>query len=161
MSTAPTRTVHDLTGLLLHAGHVLQTRLTAALAEIGITPRDQCVLWHAMEAERTQIQLAELADLDKTTMVVTVDKLEKAGLAERRPSTTDRRARIIHVTEEGRRVVAEGTKIVDRVHGEVLAELPASERNAFADALVRLVDGYLATPVECDQPVRRARQPAQ
>jgi MarR family transcriptional regulator, transcriptional regulator for hemolysin len=159
MSTsAPTRTVRDLTGLLLHAGHVLQTRLTAALAEIGITPRDQCVLWHAMEAERTQIQLAELADLDKTTMVVTMDKLEKAGLAERRPSSADRRARVIHVTEEGRRVVAEGTKIVDRVHGEVLAELPAGERDAFADALVRLVDGFLATPVECDRPVRRARQ---
>jgi DNA-binding MarR family transcriptional regulator len=158
-SSAPARTVPDLTGLLLHAGHVLTTRLTAALAEIGITPRSHCVLWHALEAERTQIQLAELADLDKTTMVVTMDKLEEAGLAERRPARKDRRARIIHVTDEGRRVAAEATKIVDRVHGEVLAALPPVERDVFAAALGRLVDGYLAAPVECDQPVRRARQP--
>jgi len=48
-----------------------------------------------MEAERTQIQIAELAYLDKTTMVVTVDALEKAGLAQRRQSSTDRRARIV------------------------------------------------------------------
>ncbi|HEY7488726.1 MAG TPA: MarR family winged helix-turn-helix transcriptional regulator [Streptosporangiaceae bacterium] len=159
MSTsAPARTVRDLTGLLLHAGHVLTTRLTAELAEIGITPRDQCVLWHALEAERTQIQLAELADLDKTTMVVTVDKLEKAGLAERRPSSKDRRARVIWVTEAGRRAVEEGTKIVDRVHGEVLSALPPDQAAAFADALVQLTEGYLATPIECDRPVRRSRQ---
>jgi DNA-binding MarR family transcriptional regulator len=159
MSTdAPERTVPDLTGLLLHAGYVLTTRLTAALAEIGITPREQCVLWRAMEAERTQIQLAELTDLDKTTMVVTVDRLERAGLAARQPSSTDRRARIIAVTDAGRRAVAEGAKIVDRVHGEVLLALPVAERQAFADALVRLSEGHLAAPVECDPPVRRARQ---
>ncbi|HEX6470659.1 MAG TPA: MarR family winged helix-turn-helix transcriptional regulator [Streptosporangiaceae bacterium] len=160
MSTgaAPDRTVPDLTGMLSHIGHVLTTKLTAALAEIGLTPREQCVLWHALEAERTQAQLAELADLDKTTMVVTVDRLERAGLAERRPSSTDRRARIISVTEAGRRAVADGTKIVDRVHGEVLAALPSDERQAFADALVLLLEGPLATPVECDRPVRRARQ---
>jgi MarR family transcriptional regulator for hemolysin len=144
--------------MLLHTGHVLTTRLTAALAEIDITPREQCVLWHAMEAERTQIQLAELADLDKTTMVVTVDRLERAGLAERRPSGTDRRARIISVTEAGRRAVAEGTKIVDRVHNETLSALPTEERRLFAAALTRLFEGQLSTPVPCDQPVRRARQ---
>jgi MarR family transcriptional regulator for hemolysin len=35
------------------------------------------------------------------THVVTVDELEKAGLAERRPSSRDRRARVISVTEAG------------------------------------------------------------
>ncbi|MEU6739809.1 MarR family winged helix-turn-helix transcriptional regulator [Streptosporangium sandarakinum] len=157
-TSAPPRTVRDLTGMLMHAGHVLTTRLTAALAEIGITPRDQCVLWHAAEAERTQIQLAELADLDKTTMVVTIDKLERAGYAERRPSSTDRRARIISVTEEGLRIVAEGAKIVDRVHAEVLAALPEGERQAFVDALMRLVGGPLSEPEEGGGPVRRSRQ---
>src|ERR1700747_249794 len=93
-TSAPTRTVADLSFLLTHAGHVLATQMAAAFAEIGITPREYCVLYHAMEAERTQIQLAEVSDLDKTTMVVTVDELERAGLAERRPSSTDRRARI-------------------------------------------------------------------
>jgi len=35
MSTLPSRTVADLTGLLNHAGHVLETQLAAALGEIG------------------------------------------------------------------------------------------------------------------------------
>src|SRR4051795_6052157 len=98
---APARSEPDLSFLLDHTSHVLRTRMAAALAEVGMTARMHCVLVKALEEERTQIQIAELGDMDKTTMVVTVDALEKAGLAERRPSATDRRARIIAVTEKG------------------------------------------------------------
>jgi len=154
----PVRTVEDLTGLLNHAGHVLETMLTAALAEIGLTPRTQCVLLHALEAERTQIQIAELAYLDKTTMVVTVDELERAGLARRRASSADRRARIIAVTDAGRRAVAEGTRIADRVHRDALEALPREQRAVLTDALTRLAEGHLSTPVESERPVRRARR---
>jgi DNA-binding MarR family transcriptional regulator len=157
MAETPLRTVPDLTGLLKHAGHVLETQLTAALAEIGLTPRMQCVLINALDQERTQIQLAEIAYLDKTTMVTTVDALEKAGFAERKPSATDRRARIIAVTEAGAEAAQEGQRIVDKVHAEALGALAASQRAPFADSLIELVNGQLATPVEA-QPVRRSRQ---
>jgi DNA-binding MarR family transcriptional regulator len=159
MAKTPPRTVPDLTGYLTHAGHVLETQLSAALAEVGLTLRMQCVLRHALEAERTQIQIAELAYLDKTTMVVTVDALEKAGYAERKPSATDRRARIIAVTEAGARIAQEGQRIVDRVHADALEALAAAQRKPFVEALAELVDGHLSTPVEA-QPVRRARQRA-
>jgi DNA-binding MarR family transcriptional regulator len=155
---APIRTEPDLSFLLDHASHVLRTRMSAALAEIGLTARMHCVLVHALEEERTQIQLAEIGDMDKTTMVVTVDALEKAGLAERRPSGKDRRARIVAVTEEGARVAERSQEIVDRVHEEALATLPADERKVFLRAMNRLVTGHLASPAENPRPVRRARQ---
>ncbi|HEY9389498.1 MAG TPA: MarR family transcriptional regulator [Mycobacteriales bacterium] len=154
----PTPSFPDLSRLLSHTSRVLTSQMTAAFTEIGISPRAYCVLFHAMEAERTQIQLAEVCDLDKTTMVVTIDELERAGLARRRPSDTDRRARIISVTEAGERIVAEGAKAADRVHGDLLAAVPAGEREAFVNALSRLVEGHLSTPAECDRPVRRTRQ---
>ncbi|GAA5012231.1 MarR family winged helix-turn-helix transcriptional regulator [Kitasatospora paranensis] len=150
--------VADLSALLTHTSHVLATRMTAAFAELGITPRAFCVLHHALETERTQIQLAELSDLDKTTMVVTVDELEGAGLAERRPSRTDRRARVIHVTPAGEQAVADGARIADRVHQDVLDALPADDRAAFVRALSALSEGHLAVPVESERPVRRARR---
>jgi DNA-binding MarR family transcriptional regulator len=159
MSTsAPTRSVADLSYLLTHAGYVLSTQMTAAFAELGITPRDYCVLYHAPDAERTQIELAEISDLDKTTMVGTVDELEKAGLAERRPSGTDRRARIVSVTEAGRQAVADGAKIPDRVHCAVLEALPADQDEVLVDALTGLAEGFLSTPAESGPQVRRARQ---
>jgi MarR family transcriptional regulator, transcriptional regulator for hemolysin len=132
--------------------------MTAALAEIGMTPRGHCVLTHALGGDLTQIELARLADLDKTTMVVTLDELEKAGLAERRTAPSDRRARVIAVTPEGHRVAAAGAKIVDRVHREVLLALPPAERDLLTSALTLLASGPLATPVDCDRPVRRPRQ---
>lgn len=155
---APTRTDPDLSFLLDHAGHVLRTRMAAALAEIGLTARMHCVLVHALAEERTQIQLAELGDMDKTTMVVTVDALERAGLAHRRPSAHDRRARIVVVTEEGARMAERSQQIVDQVHREALAALPAAERAVFLRAMQALVTGELASPAEGAQQVRRARQ---
>jgi DNA-binding MarR family transcriptional regulator len=155
---APTRTEPDLSFLLDHTSHVLRTRMAAALAEIGLTARMHCVLVHAVESERTQIELAEIGDMDKTTMVVTVDALEKAGLAERRPSGKDRRARIVAVTEEGARVAEQSQEIVDRVHEEALATLPADQRKVFLQAMNLLVTGHLASPAENPPSARRARQ---
>ncbi|MFE3017958.1 MarR family winged helix-turn-helix transcriptional regulator [Streptomyces sp. NPDC059256] len=155
---APVRTQPDLSFLLDHTSHVLRTQMAAALAELGLTARMHCVLVHALEQERTQAQLAELGDMDKTTMVVTVDALEKAGLAERIPSPHDRRARIITVTDEGARVAAESQRIVDRVHARALDTLDEGDRQVLLQALNQLAAGHLATPSESPRPARRARQ---
>jgi DNA-binding MarR family transcriptional regulator len=155
--TTPARTVTDLSFLLCHCAHVLTTRMTAAFAEIDMTPRGYCVLTHALQGEYTQIDLARMSDLDKTTMVVTLDDLEAAGYARRIPSRVDRRARIVAVTQAGERMVAAGHEIADRVHREVLEELPDEQQEVFVAALTRLSEGLLATPVESDRPVRRAR----
>ncbi|MBT2446375.1 MarR family transcriptional regulator [Streptomyces sp. ISL-43] len=155
---APTRTEPDLSFLLDHTSHVLRTRMAAALSEIGLTARMHCVLVHALEEERTQIQLAEIGDMDKTTMVVTVDALEQAGLAERRPSTKDRRARVIFVTERGAAVAEQSTRIVDQVHADALASLGDKDRAALLHGLKLLVQGDLESPSQTPRPARRARQ---
>jgi DNA-binding MarR family transcriptional regulator len=93
--------------------------------------------------------------LDKTTMVVTLDELEAAGLAERRPAPADRRARVIAVTEAGERRVREAEEIAARTNEDVLGVLDPGEREAFLGALMRLVGERLSEPVACAKPVRR------
>jgi DNA-binding MarR family transcriptional regulator len=88
-------------------------------------------------------------------MVVTVDELEAAGLAERRPSSTDRRARVIAVTTAGEQHVHAADKVLDRVRQDVLSDLPAEDRDVFLRALCTLASGRLAEPVACAHPVRR------
>jgi MarR family transcriptional regulator for hemolysin len=143
--------------MLSVATHALTTEMTVALSELDMTPRAFAVLTSALEGERTQKQLAEQCGLDKTTMVVTIDELERTGLAERRPSPSDRRARIITVTKAGQKAVAEADKIAARLQAEVLATLPPRDRDAFVRALEQLVNGRLAEPVACDRIVRRPR----
>lgn len=152
---APVTLASDLCWLLSRASHGLTTEFTAALEDLGISPRDHAVLTTAMTGEFTQTELARTVGLDKTTMVVTVDELEAAGLAERRPSSTDRRARVIVVTDEGERMVREADKVLDRVRDDVLSVLEPEERQVFLKALGTLACGRLAEPVACAHPVRR------
>ena len=108
-----------------------------------------------MTGECTQTEIARMVGLDKTTMVVTVDELEAAGLAERRPAQSDRRARVIAVTQTGKDKVAEAETVLQAVREDVLSTLPESEREVFLRALGRLVCGRLSEPVACSHPVRR------
>jgi MarR family transcriptional regulator, transcriptional regulator for hemolysin len=152
---APAPLASDLCWLLSRASHVLTTEFTAALEGLGISPRDHSVLFTAMTGEFTQSEIARMVGLDKTTMVVTVDELDAAGLAERRPSRTDRRARVIAVTDAGRRKVNQADKVLDRVREDVLSVLAPDQREVFLGALARLACGRLAEPVACARPVRR------
>ena len=147
----------NLCALLSRASHGLATRTQAAVDELGLSARAYQVLAAAAEGEHTQTELARMIGLDKTTMVVTMDELEAAGLAERRPSARDRRARVISVTEAGECVLAQGEAIVRRVHEEVLDVLDEDERRLFLTALAKLVDERLNAPAQCRQPLRRPR----
>ena len=129
--------------------------MTAAFAEMGISPRGHCVLSTASTGEFTQKELADMVGLDKTTMVVTIDELEAAGMAERLPSPTDRRARIIGVTKDGRKAIAKGEKVVAEIQEDILAALPPRQREAFMQSLSELVCGRLSTPAVCERAPRR------
>jgi DNA-binding MarR family transcriptional regulator len=153
----PERPEENLGWLLATVSHAFTTELTAALEAVSVSPRAHCVLGTAMQGEYSQTALAHAIGLDKTTMVVTIDALEKAGLVERRMSSQDRRARVIAVTEAGKAKVAEGKEIVARIQEDVLGTLPAAQREAFMGALQQLVGSRLGEPVECSHPVRRRR----
>jgi DNA-binding MarR family transcriptional regulator len=152
---APTSLTENLCWLLSTAAHSLATEMTHAMEGLGVSPRGFSVLTTAMAGTYTQTELARTVGLDKTTMVVTLDELEAAGLAERRPAPTDRRARVIAVTEAGAAKVREAEDIAERIRADVLAVLPEDERETFLSALTRLVCDRLSEPVQCSQPVRR------
>jgi MarR family transcriptional regulator for hemolysin len=148
----------NLAWLLYKAHWALAAELAAALEPLGVSARGYHVLSAALSGEHTQTELAEIVGLDKTTMVVTVDELERSGLAERRLSPRDRRARIVSVTAAGKRRVAEAEKVKERVQAEVLGELSTREGAALMNGLEKLVEGRLAEQVECSPPLRR-REP--
>jgi MarR family transcriptional regulator, transcriptional regulator for hemolysin len=150
----------NLGWMLDQANHALGSEIATALAPLGLGQRGFCVLSSAIDAHFTQTELAGMIGVDKTTMVVTVDELEGKGLAHRVPSPTDRRARVITVTEAGRAKVAEGQEIIQRVQDAVLEALPPDQRAAFVDALMTLVSGRLSSPAPCTPPLRRREQRA-
>lgn len=129
----------DLSYLFDKASQALAARMSTVLGALDMNVRDYCVLSKAASGKWSQGELAELALLDKTTMVVTLDHLEKAGLAERTPSPVDRRARIVRTTEAGDAAVAKARGVIDELYDDVLGVLPAAQRTVLSDALMRLV----------------------
>lgn len=113
------------------------------------------VLIAADTGDHQQNELARTVGLDKTTMVVTVDELEAAGLARRVPSKSDRRARVIAVTAAGRRKLRAADTIIHDIHDDVLSVLPQDDRAVFMASLASLVGTRLADAVPTEQPVRR------
>lgn len=149
----------NLGWLLKQAYYALARELAAALEPLEITPRGHAVLAAAMTGALTQKELGELVGLDKTTMVVTLDELEAAGLARRASSPQDRRARVVEVTEAGTRKVEEANRVAKRVQTDVLSSLGSEGRAALLDGLCELVSNRLAQPAACKSVRRRDPRP--
>lgn len=145
----------DLGWLLANAGWALTTEMTAALAPLGLSARSLHVLRAASKGEHTQKALSELVGIDKTTMVVTIDELEEAGLAERRPSPTDRRAHVIAVTKAGERKLAKAEAVQAQVQAHALNAIPANQRKALVEGLGSMLEGLMADLPECPGAPRR------
>ena len=124
----PPELTDNLCWLLSRTAQGLNARLTEAMHDLGFPARTHQVLQAAATGEHTQIELARMVGLDKTTLVATIDQAERLGLAERVPFPTDRRVRIIRVTDRGREKLAEADLILRELKHEVLAEIPARDR---------------------------------
>lgn len=148
----------DLGWLLKQAYYSLASEIHAALGPLGVTPRGYHVLEAALLGEHTQSEVAETVQLDKTTMVVTMDELEASGLAERRPSDHDRRARVIRVTPAGEALVLRAREAQSAIQADVLASLPGERGAELLEGLRTLIVERLAEPVACT-PALRKRQP--
>src|SRR5882724_13204070 len=87
-------------------------RALSLLAERSIADTGLCLTdFAALEAllHKGPLTISEIQDkvrLASGSMTAAVDRLEKLGLVERRASPSDRRARVVHLTAEGKRLAA-------------------------------------------------------
>ncbi|WP_405640857.1 MarR family winged helix-turn-helix transcriptional regulator [Streptomyces sp. NBC_00019] len=75
--------------------------------------------------------------LDKSTVSRQVTALERAALVERRLDPEDHRVQVLHLTETGRRILAQVTVSRRAAFQERLANWPEEDLARFADYLVR------------------------
>jgi DNA-binding MarR family transcriptional regulator len=118
------------------------------LGSVGLTPALFALL-NVIGAREGAIQqeLGAALGIDRSTMVSLIDQLESAGLARRRPSATDRRAREIALTPKGRRRLQQARGLISQVEDEVLAGLTAEERRELLSLLRRALDSAPAQPL--------------
>lgn len=105
----------DLGFLLSRASGVLARSASEALAPLGLRVRSYSVLDLVGEDGDgvTQRRLAAIMGLDPSQIVALVDDLENRDLVTRAPDATDRRNKLIAITEAGRRVHRQARQRVD------------------------------------------------
>ena len=112
---------------------------TQVLGRFGLTPNDSRALGSLHPTEgRTMRSLAEEWRCDASNATWIVDRLERAGLAERRNMPNDRRVKLVVLTPKGARTRAEVMEAFYTTPTELL-ELDSAELETLQRALERLV----------------------
>jgi len=86
----------------------------------------------------SQLELGRRLLIDKTVMTHVLDDLESAGLVERQPDPSDRRARRVVLTEAGGELVADSARRLADHENAMLAPLADEQRAALVEALTLL-----------------------
>ncbi|MCF2526283.1 MarR family winged helix-turn-helix transcriptional regulator [Yinghuangia soli] len=87
------------------------------------------------EPVRTQAALAREIGADKTRIIGVLDDLDARGLIRREPDPADRRARLLSLTAEGRRVRDSIRAGIREREDRLLARLSPADRRGFLNAL--------------------------
>lgn len=111
-------------GALHNTSRAWRQALDRRLKYLGVSQASWMTIAMAAKAASplSQSELADRLGVEGATMVAMVDRLVKAGLVVREPSTTDRRIKRVVLTEAGK-----------LLYGKVLAEAAAFRKELLVD----------------------------
>lgn len=129
-------------GFLVRRLHQIHLALFAEeCREFGVTPVQYSILTvAAAQPGLDQAALANEVGVDRTTMADVLARLERRGLVRRNRVEHDARRKQVHATAAGERLLARMDGPAQRAHERTIAALPPEEREAFIEALRRLVE---------------------
>jgi MarR family transcriptional regulator for hemolysin len=107
ISTSQQFTIH-----LQTAARLSRQVLDRRLKHLGTTQSGWLAIAKVAKASEpmSQRELADLVGIEGPSMVATLDRLERDGLVERVASPTDRRVKLVRLTEAGQGIYAEVQK---------------------------------------------------
>lgn len=126
--------------LLHRAGQVADELFSAEMGASDLTPRQFAVLMVLQRLETaSQTDIVNETGIDRSTLADIVKRLVARGLIARRRSKSDARAYAVRLTQVGRDALKSAEPASERVETRILKSLPQARRDAFVDALSRLV----------------------
>lgn len=141
-SDRPSRASPSLTsiGFLMHVAQKrLYNGVMNAIAGSGLHAGQLAVLGALTDkGAMSQRQLGEVAQIEKSSLVLFLDQLEAGGWVRREDHPFDRRSHLVRLTEKGAAKFKKLGPALKAVQDRFLAPLDAAERAQLADLLQRL-----------------------
>ena len=91
-----------------------------------------------------QSGLADQIEVERMTMGRMIDRLEAAGLVERRPDASDRRVHRLYLSQKARPILDEMVLLANDLHDEALGGLDDTDRVALRNLLTVIKDNLTA-----------------
>ncbi|WP_298196324.1 MarR family winged helix-turn-helix transcriptional regulator [Novosphingobium sp.] len=137
---SPTRTPGmEVVFLATDVARLFRKRFDTAARAFGVTGPQWRVLGNLKRRPgATQATLAADLDVEAITTGRMIDRLQKAGLVERRPDPADRRAWLLYLTPAGDELLQRLRGTVDEVMGEVLGGFAEGDVDQLIGLLTRL-----------------------
>ncbi len=106
------------------ASRVVAAIYDEAMADLGLRGTQFSLLTALhLSGEAPVSRLAELLELDRTTMTRNLVPLERDGLIETDPALGDRRVRLVRLTEKGKKTLERGLPLWQEAQDKVIAAL--------------------------------------
>src|SRR5258708_1797682 len=116
---------------LVETSRLLRNYIDHRAKTRGTTRAQWIVLFRLREQEGlSQVDLAEVLELQPISLVRLLDRLVEHELLERRPDPKDRRANRLFLTERGRQLVDDLDSLRDAIATDVLHGVPAEASEA-------------------------------
>lgn len=124
-------------GFLLAKAHQRGWALfSEEISRYDLTPPQFSVLAFLWQQDGlTQTELSEKAQIDRTTIGGLLDRMARSNLLERRPHPQDRRAHLVYLTEQGKRLEPELTSLANQVLKRFTAELSETDKHQLRNML--------------------------
>ena len=124
---------------LVESSRLLRNYIDHRAKSRGTTRAQWIVLFRLRQQEGlSQVDLAEVLELQPISLVRLLDRLVEHGLLERRPDPKDRRANRLFLTAAGRRLVDDLDSLRDAIASDVLRDIPREAIQTSLDALVEV-----------------------
>lgn len=128
---------------LLVLGRLVTRRVEQALgvAGLGLTPAQaRVIVTLHFHGTLNQQSLAARTEVEPSTLVRTLDVMEREGLAVREPDPADRRAWQVRLTARGERRVPQLFALWDEVERQLVDDLPEDDRRTLREFLSLLIE---------------------
>lgn len=109
-----------------------RTKLNERLRPLGLSQARWMVLLHLSKRGDGVVQkdLAEWLSIEGPTLVRILDRMTEDGWIERRESSSDRRAKTVHLTPQSNAIIKKINKVAAKLRGELLEHINPADIDA-------------------------------
>lgn len=140
-------------GFLVHdVARLLRRSFNRGVEPLGLTQTQWRAIAQLSRNEGiNQVTLADILEVQPISLARMLDRMQEAGIVERRPDPNDRRAVQLYLTDAAKPILEGLRRQASRVHDQAVAGMPEKVQDQLIEALRALKQNLASAETEADE----------